>query len=148
MTRGYEETKISQEWRKLRGEAAHRRMGKQKGGKRNRLGEATERGHLIPHCLHTVGCSTDYTSNLQISAREQVPLATPSTPIRPGRRASPHRFASFEPAAAPPTPAMLSIMLPPLTMPVVAIRNFRPHKQVGKTVLTNDQQMTNYLVRL
>jgi hypothetical protein len=41
-----------------------------------------------------------------------------------------HRLASFEPSAARPTPAMLSMMLPPLTMPVVAIRNFRPDSEL------------------
>jgi hypothetical protein len=38
-------------------------------------------------------------------------------------------LASFELVAARPTPAMLSMMLPPLTMPVVAIRNFRPNRE-------------------
>jgi hypothetical protein len=38
-----------------------------------------------------------------------------------------HKLASFELAAARPTPAMLSMMLPPLTIPVVAIKNFRPN---------------------
>lgn len=37
-----------------------------------------------------------------------------------------HRPAS--PVVARPTPAMLSIMLPPLTIPVVAIKNLRPRK--------------------
>jgi hypothetical protein len=43
-----------------------------------------------------------------------------------------HKLASFELAAVRPTPAMLSIMLPPLTMPVVAIRNFRPDRELGQ----------------
>jgi len=54
---------------------------------------------------------------------KSIPHYIQSIPFRTFVR---HRLASFELAAARPTPAMLSIILPPFTIPVVAIRNFRP----------------------
>jgi hypothetical protein len=119
------------------------REGKEKGEKRDGLG-GTERGHLIDQ-LFTHGCSTD-TSNLKPGSRSprvHETSVTPSTLL-----IALHRLASFELAPARPTPAMLSIMLPPLTIPVVAIRNFRPNNQFGKAVLTSVQQMTNLTLSL
>jgi hypothetical protein len=140
MTRGCEQTKIGWEWRKLRGERLTGE-GKQKGGEREILG-GDRKGAFNSPTVYT-RLVVQLTLPISRSPRVSESLGHPVNPSILGRRASPHRFASFEPATALPTPAMLSIMLPPFTMPVVAIRNFRPHKQVGQTVVTNGQQMTN-----
>lgn len=134
--------KLGREWRKLRGKRLTGE-GRQKGGERNRLGGVRKGAFNCPSPSVYTRLVVQLTLPISRSPRVGKSLGHPVNPSILGRRASPHRFASFDPAAAPPTPATLSIMLPPFTIPVVAIRNFRPHNESVRRFSGRGQQMTN-----